>query len=130
MNVFSDISGALGGTQSWIETQWTQRLVQISVFSAVIFWFLSSYRLIEEVKGIVSKVFKINLGNQGGRVINAVIFGLFMYVIIRFVMDPLVKDMAHGGIVEGNESIEEDEDVGGDVEGVVEGEEGDVDGTV
>ena len=109
MNIFNDVSGALGGTESWIENQWTHRLVQISVFSAVVFWFLSSYRLIEEVKRMVSKVFKINLGNQGGRVINAVIFGLFMFVIIRFIMDPLVKQMAHGGLVEGNALLEDDD---------------------
>jgi len=101
MALFNDVSGVVRGTQSWIEQQWTQRLVQVSVFAAIIFWFLSSYKLIGQVDSMLSKTFSIKLGQDGTRALHGVTFGVLMYFLIRFVMDPLVKRLANGKLVEG-----------------------------
>ena len=44
--IFDDITGVVGQAQSWVEQQWTQRIVQISVYAAILFFVLSSYDLI------------------------------------------------------------------------------------
>jgi len=101
MALFNDVSGVARGTQSWLEQQWTQRLVQVSVFAAIIFWFLSSYKLIGQVDAMFSKTFNLKLGQDGTRAFHGIIFGLLMYFLIRFIMDPLVKRLANGRLVEG-----------------------------
>ena len=40
------IGGVVGGTTHWVADQWTQRIVQVSVYAAIVFFVLSSYPLI------------------------------------------------------------------------------------
>jgi hypothetical protein len=86
---------------SWLESAWSQRLVQVSVFSAVVFWILGSYKLINQVDAMLTKSFSLKLGHDGTRALHAAIFGVFMYYLSRFILDPLVKQVAGSRVVEG-----------------------------
>jgi hypothetical protein len=86
---------------SWLESQWSQRVVQVSVFSSVVFWILGSYKLINKVDAMLTKSFSLKLGHDGTRALHAAIFGLFMYALTRFILDPLVKQVGGARLVEG-----------------------------
>tara|TARA_B100001094_G_scaffold182961_1_gene177374 strand:+ start:102 stop:470 length:369 start_codon:yes stop_codon:yes gene_type:complete len=94
--------GVVSGAQGWVEQQWTQRFVQISVYASIVFFVLSSYPLIAFVEKHVWNVFGVKLGKEGTLALHSVIFGLFMYVGTRFILDPMV-----GKVVEG---LKNDED--------------------
>ena len=97
------IGGVVGGTTHWVADQWTQRVVQISVYAAIVFFLLSHYSLIEVVEKNVWSMVGVKLGKEGTLALHAVIFGLFMYVGSRFILDPMI-----GRIVEGREHGEEE----------------------
>lgn len=86
---------------SWVSSQWTQRLFQLSVFSAVVFWVLSSFKLINQVDKMLVKTLSLKLGSEGTRALHAVIFGCFMYFISRFILDPFVGQLMGKRLVEG-----------------------------
>ena len=90
-NLGRNVDATLGGSVSWVEQQWTNRLVQISVFAGVIFWFLSSYKLIDQVDKSLEKMLKLKLGQNGTRALHGAIFGFFIYFLIKFILDPFVK---------------------------------------
>ena len=87
------------GPASFLERQWHQRLVQISVFAALLFFLLGSYDLIDQIQKMLRKV-GLKFGKDSTRVVNSALFGLLLFLLTRFVMDPVIKRMA-GGIVEG-----------------------------
>ena len=98
--LLSDIRMDFGGLQTWVSQQWTQRVVQVSVYAAVVFFLLSNYSLIQVVEKSVKSVSGLKLGNEGTLVLHSVIFGLFMYVGTRFILDPILVKAANG-VVEG-----------------------------
>jgi hypothetical protein len=83
----------LKGTVAWMETQWHIRLVQISVFSALIFWLLSSYKLVDGVNKYIERIFKVKFGASGTRILHAFIFGFIQFVMIKYILDPFAKVM-------------------------------------
>ena len=97
-NLVGDLSGLVGGTiggvKSWVTTQWTQRIVQVSVYAGIVFFILSSYDLIDVVEKFLSQNLDIKVGKDGARALHAVIFMLFMYIGSRFILDPLVNRIA------------------------------------
>ena len=95
-NLSGSIGGVVGGTKNWVAEQWTQRVVQVSVYAAIVFFVLSSYPLIAFVEKHVWNVFGVKLGKEGTLALHSVIFGLFMYVGTRYILDPLM-----GRVVEG-----------------------------
>ena len=105
--LFDDITGVLGGAQSWVEQQWTQRIVQISVYAAILFFVLSSVDLINKVDGFIVKSFNVKLGKEGTRALHAATLGFFMYVGVKFILDPFVHKFVNGKTVEGQEGKEE-----------------------
>jgi len=109
MALFNDVSGVVKGARSWVETQWTQRLLQVAVFSSIIFWFLSSYELVSQVEKSINSTFSVKLGTDGTRALHAVIFGFFVYVIIRFILDPLVRRLSQGKLLEGQQNKKKEE---------------------
>ena len=100
--VFGGVKHALSGAGAYIEKQWTQRLVQVSVYTALLFFVLSSYDLIDMVDKTLSKSLNLKLGKEGTRMLHSVTFGLFVYLGIRFILDPFVKKFLNGTVVEGN----------------------------
>ena len=88
------------GPVSFLERQWHQRLVQICVFAALLFFLLGSYDLIDQVQKMLRKV-GLKFGKDSTRVVNATLFGLLLFILTRFIMDPVVKRMANGTVVEG-----------------------------
>ena len=109
---------------SFVEAQWQQRLVQVCVFAALLFLILGSYDLIDYVQKMLGKV-GLKFGKDSTRAVHAVIFGCLLYVLSRFIMDPLVRRLSNGTVVEGQDGQDgmnegEDGEEGGDEEGVVE----------
>ena len=89
-NLLGTFRGTVGSAQTWVSQQWTQRVVQVSVYAAVVFFLLSNYSLIKVVEKSVKSVSGLKLGNEGTLVLHSVIFGLFMYVGTRFILDPIL----------------------------------------
>jgi hypothetical protein len=98
-DLVGNVGGAVSGAGNWVETQWTQRIVQISVCAALLFYVLSAEDLINTVDKYVLNMFSIKLGKGGTRILHAVTFGVFMYIGVRFLLDDLVKRLF--GVVEG-----------------------------
>jgi len=72
--------------------QWGSRMVQVAVYSGVVFYVLSTYELIGFVeKQLVNLGLKI--GKDGTRVLHAVIFAVFMYYGSRLILDPVVNKL-------------------------------------
>ena len=95
-NLSGSIGGVIGGTEHWIDKEWTQRVVQVSVYAAIVFFVLSSYPLIAFVEKHVWNIFGVKLGKEGTLALHSVIFGLFMYIGTRFILDPMVKRVVEG----------------------------------
>lgn len=78
------------GAESLLLKEWSQRMVQVSVYAGVVFYVLSTYELIGFVeKQLVSLGLKI--GKDGTRLVHAVIFAVFMYYGSRLILDPVVS---------------------------------------
>lgn len=93
------VTGTVGKVERFVEAQWTQRLVQVSVYGGLMFYLLSMTDLIKVVDKNLSALLRIKLGTEGTRALHAVVFAVFMYYGTRFIFDPLLKRM--GGVMEG-----------------------------
>jgi hypothetical protein len=111
----------LDSSVGFVEAQWQQRLVQVCVFATLLFFILGSYDLIDYVQKMLGKV-GLKFGKDTTRAVHAVIFGCLLYVLSRFVMDPVVKRLSNGiegldhvedegGVEEAEEEEEEEEDL-------------------
>ena len=88
--LFDFMGNTLSRAEHFVEGQWSQRMVQIAVFSGVVFYVLSTYELINVVEKQLSGV-GLKVGKDGTRLVHAVIFAAFMYFGSRFILDPLVS---------------------------------------
>ena len=78
------------GAESLLLKEWSQRLIQVSVYAGVVFYVLSTYELIGFVeKQLISIGLKV--GKDGTRLVHAVIFAVFMYYGSRLILDPVVS---------------------------------------
>ena len=125
--IFDDITGVVGQARGWVEQQWTQRIVQISVYTSILFFVLSSFDLINATDKQVLKMLGTKLGKDGARILHAVTFGFFVYIGVKFILDPFVHRYVNGQVVEGQPPEGEVEDEvaieGGDSSGGAEDEE-------
>ena len=92
--VFDFLSTTVGstvrGAESLVLQQWSQRLVQVSVYAGVVFYVLSTTELIGWVeKQLIS--LGLRVGKDGTRLLHAVIFAIFMYYGSRLILDPVVS---------------------------------------
>ena len=85
--IFDDILGLVGNVESWAEAQWHQRVVQISVYSGLVFYLLSN----KEVFAFVERTLPFKVPSGSLPILHAVVAGFAMYFGTRFVLDPLVK---------------------------------------
>ena len=95
----------LGGSVSFLESQFQQRLVQVCLFAAILFWLLGSYKLIDQVQKLLSKV-GLRFGKDSTRVVHALIFAVLLYLLTRFIMDPVVRRLSNGSVVEGQDNAQ------------------------
>ena len=93
------VTGTVGKVERFVEAQWTQRLVQVSVYGGLLFYLLSMTDLIKVVDKNLSSLLRIKLGTEGTRALHAIVFAVFMYYGTRFIFDPLLKRM--GVVMEG-----------------------------
>ena len=92
--VFDFLSTTVGstvrGAESLVLQQWSQRMVQVSVYAGVVFYVLSTTELIGWVeKQLIS--LGLRVGKDGTRLLHAVIFAVFMYYGSRLILDPIVS---------------------------------------
>ena len=94
MGLFEDVIAKVGGTvgklESYVESQWSSRLVQVSVYAALLFFLLGNFGLIDKVDKTLGKTVGLKLGKEGTRALHAVLFGVLLYFGARFIMDPLI----------------------------------------
>ena len=88
--LFGFIQGTLGQAEQFVESQWSSRMIQIAVYSGVVFYVLSTYELISVVEKQLAGV-GLKVGKDGARALHAVIFAVAMYYGSRFILDPLVS---------------------------------------
>ena len=94
MNIVSDVKGVFGQVTNWAESQWRQRLVQVSVYGGLIFYLLSTGSLIDQVDKGLHSALGLKLGKDGTRALHGVVFALLMYAGARFILDPLVSKLS------------------------------------
>jgi hypothetical protein len=87
--LFDFMGNTLSRAETFIDQQWSQRMVQIAVYSGVVFYVLSTYELINAVEKQLSNI-GLKVGKDGTRLVHALIFAVFMYFGSRFILDPLV----------------------------------------
>ena len=90
--LFGFVVKEVGQVEHFLLQQWSSRMVQVAVYSGVVFYVLSTYELI----GFVEKqLFNLGLkvGKDGTRVVHAVIFAVFMYYGSRLILDPVVNKL-------------------------------------
>jgi hypothetical protein len=86
----TSVGSTVRGAESLLLKEWSQRLVQVSVYAGVVFYVLSTYELIGFVeKQLISIGLKV--GKDGTRLLHAVIFAVFMYYGSRLILDPVVS---------------------------------------
>jgi len=91
MGLFDNLGGVVGNVERYVETQWQQRMVQVSVYAGLLFYLLSTGTLIETVEKTVTGLVGLKLGKDGTRALHGVIFAVFMYYGTRYILDPIVK---------------------------------------
>ena len=88
--LFDFMGDTISRAEHFVEGQWSSRMVQIAIYSGVVFYVLSTYELINVVEKQLSSV-GLKVGKDGTRLVHAVIFAAFMYFGSRFILDPLVS---------------------------------------
>mgnify|MGYP006109960065 FL=1 len=78
------------GAESLLLKEWSQRLIQVSVYAGVVFYVLSTYELIGFVEKQLTSI-GLKVGKDGTRLVHAVIFAVFMYYGSRLILDPVVS---------------------------------------
>tara|TARA_B110000305_G_C19296943_1_gene567128 strand:+ start:268 stop:585 length:318 start_codon:yes stop_codon:yes gene_type:complete len=85
-----EVGSTVRGAESLVSQQWSQRMVQVSVYAGVVFYVLSTYELISFVEKQLISI-GLRVGKDGTRLVHAVIFAVFMYYGSRLILDPVVS---------------------------------------
>ena len=86
------MSAALNQPLSFVKNQFHDRLVQVSVFSGLVFYVLSN----PAVFTFVEKNFPFKIQKDMQLVFHTVLFMLFMYGGTKFFFDPVIGKMVEG----------------------------------
>ena len=73
-----------------------EKLVQISLVGAILFYIVASPALFDLVKGLVKKVLGVvgvNMELEGMKLVlfHSVVFGLLLYLSVKYLMGPVVN---------------------------------------
>ena len=86
------VSKEAGMVTSFVLEQWSQRMVQVSVYGAIVFYILSTGELLSFVeKQLIGLGLKV--GKEGTRLLHSVIFAVVMYYGSRLILDPIVNKL-------------------------------------
>jgi len=92
-DLVSNLSGlggtTVGGISGWIEGQWSGRVVQVAVFAGVLHYITSSTAVIQIIKNAIP-----GFPTGSANLFNSVIYGVLLWVGIKFVFDPFIQAMA------------------------------------
>ena len=102
----STVGGAVHSVEHWLENQWHERMVQVSVYAGLVFYLLSNPMVFDFVDKTVKSVAGVSLGKNGLLIVHSLVFALVMYFGSRFVLDPLLKNLFVGLQGEGYENQE------------------------
>jgi len=83
----------------WMKNQWSDIMVQHSVYAAVVFLVVAHPETFKVVDSALKKVGVPSLDKNGLLLVHAVVFALLMYFGTTFVLDPFVSQV--GQIVSG-----------------------------
>ena len=86
------MSAALNQPVQYLRTQFHDRLVQVSVYSGLVFYVLSN----PMVFSLVEKNFPFKVQKDMQLVFHTVLFMLFMYGGTKFFFDPVIGRMVEG----------------------------------
>ena len=113
---FADLIGQAGGTvggtvhnvEHWLENQWHERMVQVSVYAGLVFYLLSNPMVFDFVDKTFKSTIGVTLGKNGLQILHSAVFVVFMYFGSRFVLDPLLRSLFAG--MQGVEGLDDDDD--------------------
>ena len=100
------VGGAVHSVEHWLENQWHERMVQVSVYAGLVFYLLSNPMIFDFVDKTVKSVVGVSLGKNGILILHSLVFALVMYFGSRFVLDPLLKSLFSSFQHEGYENQE------------------------
>ena len=61
----STVGGAVHSVEHWLENQWHERMVQVSVYAGLVFYLLSNPMVFDFVDKTVKSVAGVSLGKNG-----------------------------------------------------------------
>ena len=83
------VGSVVKGAKTVVLDQWRKRMVQLSVYAAVLFYIVANPAVFKFMMSLLPvRVTQLNL-----LVLHSVLFGVLMYVGTLFVFDPLLKDI-------------------------------------
>ena len=83
------IGSVVKGAKSAVLDQWRKRMVQLSVYAAVLFYIVANPAVFKFMMSLLPvRVTQLNL-----LLLHSVLFGVLMYVGTMFVFDPLLRDI-------------------------------------
>ena len=83
------VGSVVKGAKTVVLDQWRKRMVQLSVYAAVLFYIVANPAVFKFMMSLLPvRVTQLNL-----LVLHSVLFGVLMYVGTMFVFDPLLKDI-------------------------------------
>ena len=92
MGLLDEAINSFLSVEHWAENAWHERMVQVSVYAALIFYLLGNV----DVLNWVEKNFPMKLGPEGVRILHAVAFAALVYFGSRFILDPLAHKLTFG----------------------------------
>ena len=101
----STVGGTVHGVEHWLENQWHNRMVQVSVYAGLVFYLLSNPAVFDFVDKTVKSTLNVSLGKNGQLILHSLVFALFMYFGSRFVLDPALKSLFAGMKGGGTEGV-------------------------
>ena len=100
------VGGAVHSVEHWLENQWHERMVQVSIYSGLVFYLLSNPMVFNFVEKTIKSVGGVSLGKNSLLIVHSLVFTAVMYFSSRFVLDPLLKNLFAGLQAEGYENQE------------------------
>jgi len=90
------VGGAVHSVEHWLENQWHERMVQVSIYGGLVFYLLSNPMVFDLVEKTIKSVAGITLGKNYLIIVHSLVFTLVMYFGSRFVLDPLLTNLFAG----------------------------------
>ena len=85
----NSLKNALAHPVKFIQSEWSNRLVQVCVYASLMFYIVANPAVFKYVEQFLPKSF--TSGNQ--LVLHSVLFGFLMYLGVTLIFDPLLSKL-------------------------------------